>query len=102
MVRGVPTCRSRRARHRSNRGFPGTWEILPSPSDPSVVGVPEPKTPGPPSLRLGRWERKPRRTVWYHQAKATKRGGRGGRKSQRLDSTEEALERDHPERGDGR
>ncbi len=28
----------------------------------------------------------------YHQAKATKRGGKGGRKSQRLDSTVEAGE----------
>ena len=31
---------------------------------------------------------------WYRQAKETKRGGRGGRKSQCLDSTEEAGELD--------
>jgi hypothetical protein len=30
---------------------------------------------------LGRWKRMPRRTVWYRQAKATKRGGTVGGKS---------------------
>ena len=38
---------------------------------------------------------------WYRQAKETKRGGRGGRKSQCLDSTDEAGEQS-PERTPGR
>jgi hypothetical protein len=29
----------------SNRGFPGTWEILPFPRTPSAVGVAEPEEP---------------------------------------------------------
>ena len=38
---------------------------------------------------------------WYRQVKETKRGGMGGRKSQCLDSTEEAGEQS-PERTPGR
>jgi len=37
---GVQSCRSRRTWHRSNRGFPGTWEILSSPPAYSAFGEP--------------------------------------------------------------
>jgi hypothetical protein len=35
---GVQSCRSRRTWHRSNRGFPGTWELLSSPPAYSAFG----------------------------------------------------------------
>ena len=79
---GVQSCRSRRTWQRSNRGLPGTWEILSSPPAYSAFG--EPPSNELPVHRhgdLGRWERSTRRTVWYRQAKATKRGETDGRKS---------------------
>jgi hypothetical protein len=49
---GVESCRSRRTWHRSNWGFPGTWESLPSPPECSAFGGwPTNSIPGPPSLR---------------------------------------------------
>ena len=64
-------------------GFPGNL------GDPVVStgsfgprGVAEPKAlPVHRRCDLGWWERTTRRTVWYRQAKETKRGEKGGRKS---------------------
>ena len=74
-----------------NWGSPGTWEILSSPRQfpAGDTGLPTPGLGGgtrPP--RSEKNECQPR----YHQAKATKRGGMGGRKSQHPHITEEAGE----------
>ncbi len=49
-------------------------------------------TPGPPLAHAAAAGAKNSVLPWYRQTKATKRGGRDGRKSQCLDSTEEAGE----------
>jgi hypothetical protein len=49
-------------------------------------------TPGLSRRRVARRERNDPRHLRYRQAKETKRGGMGGRKSQRLDSIDEAGE----------
>src|SRR5215831_10628723 len=77
---GVQSCRGRRTGQRSNRGFPGTWEILPSPPALSVVGGAEPEVP--PAHRrcvLGWWERnKAHRVVPPSEGNEARREGRQG------------------------
>jgi hypothetical protein len=58
-------------------------------------------TPGPPSVTRHDGGSESDAFPWYRQAKETKCGGRGGRKSQCLDSTDEAGEQS-PERTPGR
>ena len=50
----------------------------------SGVGLPDPKAPGPPAGVGPGGRDEHRRSGWYCQAKATKRGGRGGRESEGL------------------
>ena len=58
-------------------------------------------TPGPPLAHAAAAGAKKSVLPWYRQTKATKCGGRDGRKSQCLDSTVEAGEQS-PERTPGR
>src|SRR6185295_13548231 len=84
-------------------GSPGTWEIQSSPSKSSARAGRTATSPGPRPRAFARSTGAKRRTHRrYRQAKETKRGGRGGGKSQRPDSTEgearplrEARERHH-------
>src|SRR3989304_5111323 len=56
---------------------------------------------GPGAMAFGRDGSETRVRPWYRQAKATKRGGRGVRKSQRLDSTVETGELGPEDPGEG-
>jgi hypothetical protein len=85
--RGLRTCAN------GNRGSPGTWEILSSPRKHSRTGVPG-NNPRPAAVARSGGGSETCVIPWYRQAKETKRGGRGGRKSQCLDSTDEAGELD--------
>jgi hypothetical protein len=85
--RGLRTCAN------GNWGSPGTWEILSSPRKRSRMGIPG-NNPRPDAAARSGVGSEICVVPWYRQAKETKRGGRGGRKSQCLDSTEEAGELD--------
>src|SRR6266852_1762226 len=63
LVRRVSSDRGRRTRHSRTGGFPGTWEILPSPPDHSALGCAEPKAPRPIALASWAVGAKPRRTA---------------------------------------
>ena len=68
---------------KAHEGSLGTWETRPSPpmTSGSGTGITNPRSP---RLRVGgRWEQTPAQR-WYRQAKATKRGERDGRESERL------------------
>jgi hypothetical protein len=84
-----------------NGGSPGTWEILSSPQHNPGGSYRETNSR---PLVFRRWregERNNQRRLRYRQAKATKRGGTDGRKSQRLDSTVEAGELRPEDPGEG-
>jgi len=85
--RGLRTCAN------GNRGSPGTWEILSSPRKHPGRGY-RVNNPRPDVAARSGDGSETCVVPWYRQAKETKCGGRGGRKSQCLDSTEEAGELD--------
>ncbi len=74
-------------------GSQRTWEVVSSPRKKTRMGIPgdQPRARRSAFGGGGRYESS-RMLPWYCQAKATKRGETGGRKSQRLDSTVEAGE----------
>jgi hypothetical protein len=90
-VRDAPAGRGRRTWANGNGGSPGTWEILSSPRKLTRKGyrVTNPRPDAGPRSGGGS---ETCVVPWYRQTKETKRGGRAGRKSQCLDSTEEAGE----------
>src|SRR5262249_21053378 len=74
-----------------NRGSPGTWEILSSP--PRAPGRETGSTtPGLGGALVRRGAKRTSGRERYRQTKATKCGGTGGRRAERLDSTDEAGE----------
>ena len=99
--KAAPTCRNGLAaevppgsesRACTHRGSPGTWEILSSPSLWRPGGTPGHQMPRPTSAALAAGGSETTSAAWYRRAKATKRGGKGGRESEHLRSTGEAGE----------
>jgi hypothetical protein len=74
-----------------NRDFPRTWEILHVSSADSRLELPGDQLQAS-AVHSSAGERKQRVEPRYRQAKATKRGGMDGRKSQHPHSTDEAGE----------
>jgi len=69
------------------KGCPGTWEVRSSPCAQADCGPSANQTRGPTAehpWRSGAMSTKPRMHTGYRQAKATKRVGKGDRKSDRL------------------
>mgnify|MGYP004314944891 CR=1 FL=1 len=67
---GQSVCRGQRTWQTGNGGSPRTWEILSSPPEERLWGLPHPKTPGRLVFDVsGRSKRMTRRTEWYRQAK---------------------------------
>jgi len=75
-----------------HRGPPGTWEILSSPSFIAAKGSRTAISRSPLSRCLASEGSEQEAQERYRQAKETKCGGKGGRKSERLNSTDEAGE----------
>jgi len=75
---GMRSCRSRRTWHRSNRGFPRTWEVLIVSTVTSRRGTGLP-TPGPALPARQRWERNRERHRGI--AKRRQRARREGRRT---------------------
>ena len=91
-VRDASAGPGRRSCANGNWGSPGTWEFLSSPRKTTRMGIPGDQPQARRSaLGGGGSETRPAKP-WYRQTKATKCGGRGGRKSQCLGSTEESGE----------
>src|SRR5208337_843653 len=93
MVWDATAGRGRRTCANGNGGSPGTWELLSSPWKKPGWGY---RVTNPRPNVAARSDGGSERCVilWYRQVKETKCGGKDGRKSQCLDSTDESGELD--------